>query len=76
MQTERHNMAKNFMVLPENLGLPQIHDRAVEVARSLSGLRVSDAVSILENAQLYVMRAGIAATELIPPRNDEPQTGT
>ena len=67
-------MAKNFIGLPDRLELEGIHDRAVEVARSLSGLRVADAISILEHAQMYVMRAGICATDLIPPRNDEPRT--
>jgi hypothetical protein len=61
------------MILPDSLDLMSLHDRAVNVARSLNGLRVADAIEILENAKGYVLKAGIAATDLIPARNGEPQ---
>lgn len=60
--------------LPNNLDMPIIHDRAVEVARGLSGLRVSDAIDILENAKECLLRASVVTTDLIPPRNGEDQT--
>jgi hypothetical protein len=67
------NRAKS-LALPEGLDLADIHDKAVGVAQSLSGLRVSDAISILENAKHYLCAASIALTALIPPRSGEPQT--
>jgi hypothetical protein len=62
------------MDLPDRLNLASLHDRAVEVARNLSGLRAADALEILENAKGYVLQASIAATDRIPLKNDERQT--
>jgi hypothetical protein len=62
-------------MLPASLDMPSIHDRAIEVARGLNGLRAADAIDVLENAKWYVLQASITATELIPSRCGERQTG-
>lgn len=45
-----------------------LHDRAVEIAKTLDGMRVADAVTVLELARNCVLRASVTLTKQIPDR--------
>ena len=51
-------------IIPE-LEIELVHDRAVEIAQALDGLRTSDAVEILDNAKIYVLKASRTVTKAI-----------
>ena len=66
-------------LLPQKLSLAAKQDKAIEIARTLDGLAVSDAIEILESVRWFLTSATIATTALLPPRCDgfqiEPSAG-
>lgn len=54
--------------IPSALAADEIHDKAVELAKMLNGMRVGDALEILGHAKIYVKQASRTETESIPPR--------
>lgn len=60
--------------LPPQLPMEAKQEKAIDVARMLDGLCVSDAIEILETARWFVSRASVALPALIPPKCDEPRT--
>lgn len=58
-------------VLPACLPHKTICDRAVDIARSLAGMRTSDAVAILETSKGYILQSSVSQSDRIPPRRSD-----